>query len=301
MTFVGRVWPSIALGAGAMLIAALAGSVVGDTDDDRGPDPWPNPVAAASHVVDPIARPAVRTDADLAAEPGPDNRLSFSGAPDLYALANEALASARPERLRDGWHAVTACMASVHPRERYEQMANGAASGPASAQQMDAASRLLEKCRGFFDNDRSANDELRSRLRHRAIESDRLQFPWMFNGPPTATRLMVVLEREDWMALNHLAYHLISRILERKNLSIRSPEAVYLNAALEQVSCDLGRDCTSADILYLLNCADQDRCAGSVEQNAVAGMQRAELARVGHWRRELKAAISARDLAWFGY
>ncbi|MFG5410931.1 hypothetical protein ABXN37_26015 [Piscinibacter sakaiensis] len=270
-----------------------------------GSNSMPTPPRAANEQVRPsdaeIAEARTGGTEVTGQNPAPKGgSLSFGSAEDLYALANAALSAKDPATIHDGWQAATVCMAALHPRSHYEQMAAKSLPQPVSDQQARAAALMVMKCRGFLDNEWSGNSELRGRLRERLRADGSVYFPASAGAPPTPAQFTSMLDRQDWATLPLLAQRFSKKILGDDGLLSQFTEMGGYLAAWQLIACDMGRNCTGSDPEYLVHCLDSGNCNGSVIDNLKEKMSPAEWESAQRWRLKMGKAIAERDLSFFG-
>lgn len=243
--------------------------------------------AAASVVTAPDASAPRRTVAD------------HGRSEDLFGLAMRRADSDRAAELLDGWWAASTCISVSASREVLQRQALLQGQGPEGREQQRAAAALLHRCKGFLDNDLSANLGLRARLVLKLSQHPDVYVPGPVHVPMTDLQFARAVEHGDALGFRAaFNFGFPDRLASR--LASSDADRSLVGLAFAQAACDLGLDCSAEGVDYLLGCGLAGRCNGSLEAFWQHGLDVEERARVRRFRDGIVAAVRARDLSYFG-
>jgi hypothetical protein len=218
---------------------------------------------------------------DLAKASGTSGGATVSGAflgydrsGDLYSFATNAVGSNDRRVVLDAWWATMACQLVGPSREELESISAGLGrqGAPVSQPQRGAAKMILERCRGFFDNEGAASSGLRSSLRARMGALGDTYVRGLSRGIPTPAQLNDIVVLRDWQTFIG-SQDLLQATA--KNLGIESPgkDMDLLGLAWFSATCDIGQDCTSNGLVRATHCVRTGDC----DYGNAASFKRSEL------------------------
>ena len=226
--------------------------------------------------------------------------IDYSTFDNLYDLANRAASSNDFRLVQQGLMATQACMLALKARPTYEGMANsGASPDPIEAERKRSSALLLARCRGFFDNDYAANNELRSRLSAKIRQQNAYVIGTSVEAP-TQAQLLDVIEREDWLTFTGAFDRYRPFVARAQGINQRSPNEYLFIAAWLAAGCGSGFDCGRDSLPYAINCADGGLCKGSMNNNLFGDFDQEQIAVAEGYRKAISEAFKSRDLAFFG-
>lgn len=291
-------------GLAAAGVALMAGvSMFATPPDDREPVAAPTARLAATtpaRVTDAAAVARAPVAAAPAASRAPPGRLDYDSADDLYALASAAANSADLMTQLNGWHALRSCTWTPQTRVQYEALAAGGPSDATGRERKRAAGVVLRKCAGFFNNDASANDELRKRLRERLLAHDGEYVAGISQGGPNDKQIIAAIGRGDWQTFAGATHLILPRVWARMDVAPDSEAALMFGVGAIQALCELGQDCSPNGLSYAIQCVNDGACPGSWEAFGSLGISAAQLVKVHQHRRAIVEAYLRQDAAYFG-
>lgn len=269
----------------------------------------PKPVgAAATLAARPIARlpdaPTVPASRISGSPPSaPDAALMYDRHPDLYRFATRAADSADRRTLVNGWFAVQDCRAVRADRAVLEQRSKYEGNDSSRGLQASASTKLLERCRGFFDNDISAIRGLTERIvtKLASAEGDALYLPRSDAKAINRDQFARVLETQDWLTFSSALVDVRSRLVQRLGLSQDSAQATVVGVALLQAPCALGRDCSSEGLAHLIDCSLGQQCIPLGDSGARTGLAPQLDQQAAAMRDQIVAAFRRKDAHFFGF
>jgi hypothetical protein len=224
-------------------------------------------------------------------------KLSFESEPDLYAVANTAVNSNDPLDLYNGFIATMGCMDIAVDKDKYKAIATKENEDLRKA----ASLKLLTRCRGFIDNDYTANAELRNRITTKIKTLSDGYFAGVTHGAKASdSQIAHVITSGDWHSFLLMSSSIAPRTETYRRVSDNAKESILYLSAWMQVGCDLGRNCSSEGFTYLKNCAEHNQCTGSFENELKAGLSDSELERVKVYRQEIGQAFQSKNFRYFG-
>lgn len=244
----------------------------------------------------------------MATEPAADNRppqtiaASFDTSDDLFKFAFDAMGSNNPTRLVHGFEAAQLCLAAkaswdvIAPFLQAEP-----ALGPERAARTRAAQSLRQRCRGFLDNDSSANNSIRSTIRARVLQNPSIYLRSAYTTELTTEQFLEAMNRGDWVLPNVAAHEILPRMVASRGLTGSTQKAMDVGIAFTLALCDIGRDCSEQSAEYQLGCAQFNRCAGGFEPFFLKELPPERRSSVAALRAEIAAAWIRRDSAYFGF
>jgi hypothetical protein len=218
---------------------------------------------------------------------------------DLYAQAVHAQSSRDSKALVSALEATSVCeMVSIN----FDGFtALGQAGAAPDAQPSAAAAReLMQRCKGFLNNDQRANLDLRKNI----VANIRLvdaYVPSATNRSITEKEVRDGILSKDSEILEKSLFYFKNQFLSAQNLGSESKDAGFYLAAITLVKCDLGYDCSTGNINYLLGCAMRRQCADSFEEVLLTGASQADRDKILGFRKAIASAVERRDLSFFGF
>lgn len=227
------------------------------------------------------------------------SRLDFVSAEDLYAVASAAANSNDLMALHNGRHALISCATGFRPD--LESLATAGRSDAVTEERRRAATLVLRRCAGFFNNDGAANASLRRRLRDGLLAHEGEYISGTIQGGPSDKQIAAAIERGDWETFSGALGVILPRALAHAGITPDSEDDLMFGVGFLQAPCDLGRDCSPNGLGYALHCAMvAEMCAGSWEALLARGVTEAQLVKVRQFQAAIVGAYRRKDMAYFG-
>lgn len=298
---IGRKGRLGAIVLGACVAAGLAYCTAGSNRDERTLEPAsgliaehvdtprvPQRGAAADEPETASTRHASAPRGRATANEAARRTIRFDRASDLYLLASAALSAKQFSEVLDGWLASNACLSAGPSRPALESMAAGLGERgtPVAAPRQDAARLVLARCRGFFDNDRSATHALRRQLKERLNSYPDHYVGGIHRGVPTIEQLQSIFAAGDWHSFSLLLPEMSREVEARLGLSADSKDAQLLGVAWIRSICEVGKDCSPTGLVAAIRCTDTGQCDSRQDDEWFAQQSKEDQARImefQHW------------------
>jgi hypothetical protein len=225
---------------------------------------------------------------------------TFDTVEDVYAFVTRAASSGDKLTLVQGFNAAATCMAMRADRQMLEDAKSYAGADHKQQELKRVAILVLSRCRGFFDNDASANSELRDRITGRLRSMENTFVGGLHHQRITNSQFIAVMDTGDWMTFGGLMTDIMPSLSRSQGIAEGTEDHTLLGVAYILASCDIGKDCSSISLSYAAMCVRARACTGGLDSFGSDEFTQTQREKILKFRRQIADAWARRDRRYFG-